>query len=70
MGVTSLELVLAVVGIARAFLVPPFLPRELRLDVVKLVPSLVGAMGASPSLERRHALTATAAIAIGIVRVR
>jgi hypothetical protein len=59
-----------VVGIARAFPVPPFLPRELRLDVVKLVPSLVGAMGASPSSERRRALTAATTIAAGVVRVR
>jgi hypothetical protein len=70
MGVTSPELVLAMVSIARAFPVPPFLPRELRLDVVKLVPSLVGAMGASPLSERRRALTAAPAITIGVVRVR
>jgi hypothetical protein len=61
---------LSVVGISRAFPVPPFLPRGLHLDIVKLVPSLVGAMGASPSSEHRRTLTAAAAIIDGIVRVR
>jgi hypothetical protein len=38
------ELVLVVVSIARAFPVPPILLRELRLDVMKLVPSSNEAM--------------------------
>jgi hypothetical protein len=70
MGVTSPVPVLAMVGIARAFPVPPFLPRELCLDVVKLIPSLVGAMGVSSSSEHRSALTAATAITTGIVGVR
>jgi hypothetical protein len=61
---------LTVVGIARAFPVPFFLPRELYLDVMKLVPSLVGIMGASPSSEHHRALTTAVAITAGVVRVR
>jgi hypothetical protein len=46
MEVTSPECNLTVVGLARTSPVPSSLPRELHLDVVKLVPSLNGAMRA------------------------
>jgi hypothetical protein len=46
MSVTSLEFELAMVGVAKASIDLPFLPRQLCHDLVKLVPSLVGIMGA------------------------
>jgi hypothetical protein len=58
------------VSTARAFPVSPFLPWELRLVVVKLIPSLASAMVASPSLEHRHDLAAIIALTTGVVRVR
>jgi hypothetical protein len=46
MDLTSPELKLAVVGLARALLVPHLLPRKFRRDPRKLIPSSVGVIRA------------------------
>jgi hypothetical protein len=69
-SVTSPEFELTVVEVARASSDLPFLPRQLCRDLVKLVPSLVGTMGARHRWSVVVPWPPTTVLAADVARVR